>query len=128
MGHSAGGRAILTLLRHRTQSFLSRVAGVAFTDAVHVELAAPFAPPESITQFLASRSRDWVPSVKPLNEKLSRKKTFSNGGCGLGVGDPIPLYSAGTKDHIWTPFVAMDCVFTFLDDCLQDLVDNYFFV
>mmetsp|Transcript_41427 Transcript_41427/g.81209 ORF Transcript_41427/g.81209 Transcript_41427/m.81209 type:complete len:313 (+) Transcript_41427:31-969(+) len=119
--HSAGGQGILELLRHRTSLVLPRTVAVALTDAVHTSLHAPFTVPDPVLKFLASHSRDWVASNLPLDSPV--KPSEDNLAQGMrscfDSGDPISLVSAGSPDHIWTSYCAMESIFAFLDSELK---------
>ena len=134
VAHSAGGRGVLDLLsaRRREAVLSDRIVAIAMTDAVHTaQTRAPFltaASDPELHAFLSTRVVDWVQVEGGASKRaVGTAVTYAEHTKGKGFraasgwlagcddSDPIPLRSAGTDQHIWTSWCAMDNVFAFLD-------------
>jgi len=126
IAHSNGGRCVMGLLKKREECVLRECKRIAFTDAVHWKVRELSKDAKS---FLKSRSIDWVASEKPVNTPLKyaceegdmkKAKKAMKAYCtpyrGFGIGDPIPIRSAGHTKHVWTTAKALDSVFDYLEE------------
>ena len=122
IAHSNGGRCVMGLLKNREESVLRECKRIAFTDAVHWKVRTLSKDAKS---FLKSNSIDWVASEKPLDTPLKYAcqeedmkkalKKYCTPYRGFGVGDPIPIRSAGHTEHVWTTGKALNSVFDYLE-------------
>jgi len=101
IAHSYGGVCTLALLKQRPE-LLQRVQCVAFTDAVHSAGMASSA----IRTFLKERAINWVQSHEALDTPCPEQDGHSGCQC----------VSAGSPQHEYTSYAAIDSVFRFLDE------------
>ncbi|CAF0742526.1 unnamed protein product [Didymodactylos carnosus] len=104
VAHSAGGDALMYLLRERTQSLFSRLTSVAFTDSVHSLLPSES---EQIKQFLRQNGIHFVASDEPMGTPVRKRQSFYS-------YEPACMeVSAGHPKHEYTSGHCVDGVFKF---------------
>jgi len=129
IAHSNGGKCVMGLLKERQEEVIASVAGISFTDAVHYKIGPPFKLEDSVTDFLAQRTVDWVASSEPLDTPLKyacdaedskkARQEYATPYRGMGKNDPIPIRSAGHAKHVWTTACALGPAFAHLDAMLR---------
>ncbi|KAF0978941.1 hypothetical protein FDP41_002011 [Naegleria fowleri] len=106
VAHSAGGWCTMELLKQRTQSTLSKVRGIAFTDSVHSVYSSD---PKPVRDFIVDHAVNWVTSDKPCDTVVSRKRQ----------GAACECRSAGHIKHEHTSEFCREAVFPFLQAKIQ---------
>eukprot|EP01006_Ploeotia_vitrea_P008764 TRINITY_DN20939_c0_g1_i1.p1 TRINITY_DN20939_c0_g1~~TRINITY_DN20939_c0_g1_i1.p1 ORF type:complete len:359 (+),score=40.11 TRINITY_DN20939_c0_g1_i1:27-1079(+) len=110
IAHSAGGRCTRVLLKEKGEEFLSRVRGVAFTDAKWKKEKPGQNVNGPLHKLLKPLTINWAASDTPLDTKLPA----------LVEMGPIAQRSAGHPKHEWTSAACMESVFAFLDGKLAE--------
>lgn len=103
VAHSYGGRCTTSLIRRRLPEFESRVAGIAFTDAINDICRGDS---KQVRAFIKNHTVNWVASSKPLD---TPERTWF--GC--------TQLSSGHAEHEWTSGSAFPSIFPYLADRIK---------
>lgn len=109
IAHSAGGMAVMTLVRERGEALRQVLRCVAFTDAAHDVTEERYGAEWS--EFFKASSRDWVSSPDPLDQHIA----FT------AFDDVVPRVSAGTPQHERTSGCSEQSVWHFIAHCVDGI-------